>query len=257
MRGSLGTSLRLAQREIPKATRDAPGGAVILTLLQGFRLESNGQPIELPLGSQRLVAFLALHRHALQRVYVAGSLWLDCDEERANASLRTALWRVRRLDFPLVESTRHQLLLAPSVRVDLHESDLRAKQLLRRHDSASIHQQDAVLFDGDLLTDWYDDWVLLERERHRQLRLLALEILCVDLAASGSYALAVEAGLACVAAEPLRESAHRALINAHRAEGNLGEAMRQYHLYRRLVGEQLGLEPSPAMQELVESLRAP
>jgi len=248
-----GTSLRPTQRNLRKPSRGAPDGAVALTLLQGFRLESDGSPVELPLGSQRLVAFLAVHRRPLQRLYVAGSLWLDCGEERANASLRTALWRLRRLGFALVDATRNQLCLAPTVEVDLHVSELRAKQVLR-HEASSPQERDTLLFDGDLLSDWYDDWVMLERERHRQLRLLALESLCESLAAEGSYALAVEAGLACVAAEPLRESAHRVLIDAHRGQGNLGEALRQYRLYRRLVGDQLGLEPSPAMERLVESL---
>jgi DNA-binding SARP family transcriptional activator len=234
-------------------SRDAPHGAVALTLLQGFRLESEGRAVELPLGSQRLVAFLAVHQRPLQRLFVAGSLWLDCREERANASLRTALWRLGRLDFALVDATRNHLSLSPSVTVDLHESDLRAKQVLR-HEESSLRRPETFLFDGDLLSDWYDDWVMLERERHRQLRLLALETLCESLAAAGSYALAIEAGLACVAAEPLRESAHRVLIDAHRAQGNLGEALRQYRLYRRLVGDQLGLDPSPAMLRLVESL---
>lgn len=250
----LGTSLRPTQRNLRRPSRDAlRGAAVDLTLLQGFRLESDGCQVELPLGSQRLVAFLAVHRRPVQRLYVAGSLWIDCGEERANASLRTALWRLRRLGFALVEATRNQLSLAPSVTVDLYQSELLAKEALR-HEESSLRQHDRLLVDGDLLSDWYDDWVMLERERHRQLRLLALEMLCEDLAAAGSYALAIEAGLACVAAEPLRESAHRVLIDAHRGQGNLGEAVRQYELYRRLVGAQLGLAPSPAMQRLVESL---
>jgi DNA-binding SARP family transcriptional activator len=251
---SAGTSLRPTQRSLRTPSHDVANAAVALTLLQGFRLESRGQPIELPLGSQRLVAFLAVHRRPLQRLYVAGSLWLDCGEERANASLRTTLWRLRQLGVGLVDSTRNHLALNASVTVDLHEAEVRAKQVLR-HETSSLQPDDTLLVEGDLLADWYDDWVMLERERHRQLRLLALETLCEDLAAAGSYALAVEAGLACVAAEPLRESAHRVLINVHRGQGNLGEAVRQYKLYRRLVGDQLGLEPSPAMVRLVQSLR--
>ena len=248
-----GTSLRPPQREMRTPSRDTPRGTVALSLLRGFRLESDGRPVELPLGSQRLVAFLAVHRRPLQRLYVAGCLWLDCGEERANASLRTALWRLRRVGFELVDSTRNHLRLVETVAVDLHESELRARQVLR-HEASSLEEHDTLLFDGDLLSDWYDDWVMLERERHRQLRLLALESLCESLAAAGSYARAVEAGLACVAAEPLRESAHRVLIDAHRGQGNLGEALRQYRLYRRLIEDRLGLEPSPAMQRLVESL---
>ena len=61
-------------------------------------------------------------------------------------------------------------------------------------------------------------------------------------------------GLAAVAGEPLRESAHRTLIRAHLAEGNPGEAVRQYHLYRRLLVGELALEPSAAIRGLVQPL---
>jgi DNA-binding SARP family transcriptional activator len=233
----------------------AAGGTELhLALLHGFRLEADGMLVDLALGSQRLLAFLALHRRPLQRVYVAGSLWIDCDEERANASLRTALWRLPRLTTRLVESTRSQLTLSPSVTVDVEELTLRARKVLQREEPDALQPFDALLLDGELLSDWYDDWVLLERERYRQLRLNALETLCRDLAAAGSYARAVEAGLACVAAEPLRESAHRALIEVHCTEGNFVEAVRQYSLYERLIADQLGLVPSAEMRRIVASL---
>ncbi len=97
---------------------------------------------------------------------------------------------------------------------------------------------------GDLLPGWYDDWVIVERERIRQLRLHALEVLCENLSRSGRHAQAVDAGLSAVAEEPLRESAQRALIAAHLREGNVSEAVRQYDRYRKLLGASLGLEPS-------------
>ena len=62
-----------------------------LGLLRGFELRQDGDVVQLPLSAQRVVAFLALHERPLQRLYVAGSLWLDTTEARANASLRTAL----------------------------------------------------------------------------------------------------------------------------------------------------------------------
>ena len=230
------------------------GAELTLALLHGFRLELNGGVFQLPLGIQRLVAFLAVHNRPLQRLFVAGNLWIDSNEEHANANLRTALWRLRHLGFRLVDSTRSHLALAPGVVVDLHESSARARQVLRHEGLSALEIVDAALLGGELLPDWYDDWVLIERERFRQLRLHALETLCEDLTADGSYAAAVEAGLACVAAEPLRESAHRALIKVHLAEGNPGEAIGQYRLYRTLVLDELGLAPSAEMQRLVESL---
>ncbi len=104
---------------------------------------------------------------------------------------------------------------------------------------------------GELLPDWYDDWVMFERERLRQLRLHALEILCRRLAAAGSFGPAVDAGLAAVLGEPLRESAQRVLIEAHLAEGNRSEAIRQYNSYRVRLYAELGLQPSPSLRRLV------
>jgi DNA-binding SARP family transcriptional activator len=228
-------------------------GLVTLGLLQGFRLERDGGSFELPLGIQRLVAFLALHNRPLLRLYVAGNLWLDSNEEHANANLRTALWRLHRLGFDLVDATRTHLSLAPGAVVDLHELSDGAREIIRHETAPSHAKLDAILRGGDLLPDWYDEWVIVEREHFRQLRLLALETLCSDLAASGSYAGAVEAGLACVAAEPLRESAHRALIGAHLVAGNRVEALRQYRLYEALVRDELGVEPSAALRHMFES----
>jgi DNA-binding SARP family transcriptional activator len=77
------------------------------------------------------------------------------------------------------------------------------------------------------------------------------------MTADGRFAEAVEAGLAAVDGEPLRESAHRALIAVYLAEGNPGEALRQYRFFRQLLDEQLGLEPSQLMADLVEALPNP
>ncbi len=106
----------------------------------------------------------------------------------------------------------------------------------------------------ELLPGWYDDWILLERERHRQLVLLALEALsehCTDI---GRFDAAVLAALAAVEREPLRESAHRALIRAHLADGNVAEAMRRFRLYEQLAQDDLGVDPSPKMTALLEGL---
>jgi DNA-binding SARP family transcriptional activator len=232
-----------------------PSGVVTLGLLQGFRLECDGENFQLPLGIQRLVAFLALHNRPLLRLFVAGNLWIDSSEEHANANLRTALWRLHRLGFLLVDASRSHLSLAPEVVVDLHDLSGRARQVLRHETAPTSDNVDAIVEGGDLLPDWYDDWVMVEREHFRQLRLLALEALCTDLSALGSYAAAVEAGLACIGAEPLRESSHRALIGAHLAEGNRVEAIRQFRLYEALVRDELGVEPSSAIQRMLDRPR--
>jgi Bacterial transcriptional activator domain. len=60
--------------------------------------------------------------------------------------------------------------------------------------------------------------------------------------------------LAAVSGEPLRESAHRQLIEVHLAEGNRVEALRQYEAYRQLMRDELGLGPSPHIVNLVTAI---
>lgn len=227
------------------------GGDVELRLLRGFRVVHRGRPVELPLGAQRVLAFLALRDHPVSRGSVAGALWPEVSERRAGASLRSALWRLNQPRLRLVDATLTSLALARHVRIDLWRAGDLAHGVLERSLRCEDLERSADLLGGDFLPDWSDDWVLMERERFRQLRLHALEALCEQLTLAGRFGQAVDAGLAAVTGEPLRESAHRAVITAHLAEGNRGEALRQYELYRRLVRAELGVVPSPALQELL------
>jgi DNA-binding SARP family transcriptional activator len=222
-----------------------------LRLLNGFELVCGAKPVSLPLSAQRVVAFLALHQRPLLRGFVAGTLWLDASEDRSSANLRSALWRIRRSGRLIVEANVEHLRLSPAIDVDLLEAMGMAQQLVQRRADAPADDGVVGLLSEELLPDWYDEWVAVERERYRQLRLHALEQLCDRLTRLGRFAQAVEAGLAAVTGEPLRESAHRALIRAHLAEGNRGEALRQYDTYRCLVRDELGIEPSRRMEALV------
>lgn len=225
-----------------------------LDLLDGFRLRHGSATIRLQPGVQRLVAFLALHDRPLHRLYVAGRLWTDASQDAANANLRTALWRLRHPACRLVEASVTALALDPAVVVDLRDATQRARRVLAgAHEPGDLA---ALIAAGELLPDHYDDWVMIERERFRQLRLHALERLCEECRDAGRFAEATEAGLAAVATEPLRESAHRALICSHLAEGNAGEAARQYRVYRDLARDGLGVEPSSRLRALVGTLVA-
>jgi DNA-binding SARP family transcriptional activator len=211
-------------------------------------LRQNGDVLGVPGSAQRLVAFLALHPRPLLRVFVAGTLWLDSDEEHANASLRSALWRVQRLRCRVVTASTSHVGLAPDIHVDVRIVSRLAHELIARRSLPSQADIEQLCAAGDLLPDWYDDWLVIERERFRQLRLHALDAVCKQLTCARRFCEAAEVALAAIAAEPLRESAHRALIEVHLAEGNVSEAIRQYENYRLLVAVHLGAEPSSELQ---------
>jgi DNA-binding SARP family transcriptional activator len=207
-----------------------------------------------PSGSQRLVALIALNDQPLSRAQAAGVLWPDTTISKANANLRSTLWRIQRSCPLLVNATAQQLFIDGCVEVDVRSAVAMARRLLDNSapgKDTDIDVPARAIMSADLLPDWSDDWVVVERERFHQLRLHALESMCERLTAAGRHGEAVDTGLAVVRAEPLRESAHRVLVKAYLAEGNCWEAIRQYERCRILLLGELGLKPSIALHELL------
>lgn len=226
--------------------------AATLSLLGSFSLECAGEFLTLPGTTQRLLAFLALNRTAVHRLFVAGTLWPETSERRANGNLRTTLWRLNGVSESIVVNRGDCLALDPRVEVDLYRVVALSQGLLRgeaNHDDIRIG---GLMLTGDLLPGWYDDWVVQERESFRELRLHALEQRCRDMTAADRFGDAIEAGLAAVAGDPLRESSRRALIGAHLLEGNHVQALRQYRQYRDDLEVELGVQPSRQMASLFD-----
>ncbi|MFI2508896.1 BTAD domain-containing putative transcriptional regulator [Streptomyces sp. NPDC018972] len=204
----------------------------------------------MPPNGQRILAYLGLQRTATRTV-LAGTLWPDVTEENALGSLRTALWRLHRGRHPVVESRGGVLSLSDGVRVDVHSFARAALLVLNRPEALGDEMPPELLSHGELLIGWDEEWVLTERERLRQLRMHALESLSTVLAERGRHGLALEAALACVALAPLRESAHRAVAAVHLAENNVVEAYRHYRDFRRLILDELGVEPSERFRSML------
>jgi DNA-binding SARP family transcriptional activator len=236
---------------------DSPPAARV-NLLNGFAVQLGGRGAgrevgDLPHGAQRLVAHLGLAGQRA-RSSVAGSLWPDVPEAQAHGSLRSTLWRIHKIAPGLIASRGGSLALAQGVDVDVHELDRWARRAVDRSvDIDDVRVRDANLR-GDLLPGWYDDWVLLERERLRQLRMHTLEVVATRLSAAGRHGEAVEAAYAAIEAEPLRESAHRVLVRIHLAEGNVVEALRVFERFRALMTDELGVSPTRQMTDLVHGL---
>ena len=225
--------------------------AVSLTLLGGFVLRLDADPVDLPAGAQRLVALLAL-RGRTGRSRLAGTLWPETMEHRALASLRTGIWRVNQAAGQLISSTSGTVDLSAGVAVDVRRLVEHGRAVLKNVADHPVDQAYAVLdSDGELLPDWDDEWLHADRERLRQIRLHLLEASALRLARAGLYGLALEAALAALRMDDARESAHRALIQVHLAEGNVSEARRAYERCRVVLVHDVGVEPSPATSRLL------
>ncbi len=218
-----------------------------LSLLGGFRLAREDRVVRLAHSAQRLVAFLALQARPVLRVEAAGTLWPDVTDARSVGNLRSTLWRLDRHARGVVEREGAKVALGAFVHVDIDHA---------RTDVAAIAHGEGLARTGELLPGWYEDWVLVERERVRQSWLDAMEAISEYLVTRGEPARAVEVALRAVAMEPLRESSHRTVMRAHLARGNRAAALAQCDHYLGLL-EDAGLapRPSPALQSLLDETR--
>ena len=231
--------------------------SVQLRLLGGSEIRCAGEDIRLPLGAHRLLSFVALQDGGVQRASAAEALWPDHRPGRAAANLRSALWQARRIGTAtVVDCAGQRISLAPTVAVDVCAVARHAHQIVASQSPAGLNGYAEVVdaLARELLPDWSDDWLVLERERWDQLRLHALETLARRLITAEEYLPALEVALTAVAIEPVRESAHRTVIEIHIAEGNSACAIKHYQRYRGLLQRELGVSPSQRMDRLVRTL---
>ena len=226
-----------------------------LHLLGSFRLTLGHDIHELPLGPRRVLTALTL-RGRMSRTRLADLLWPDTRHAQAQTNLRQALWRLVQATHgePLVSSIGCDVDLHPQVTSDVGVLLAEAHKLGRGTRVTPPHAwlEDLLRAEAvELLPDWDDGWLHVHREQLRQLRLHVLDEWARQLTEAGDFGLALEVALSALHSDILRESAHRAVIRVHRAEGNVYEARRAFATCRSVLTEEIGVGPSPITEELV------
>jgi SARP family transcriptional regulator, regulator of embCAB operon len=230
---------------------------VSIHLFGGFGLVADGTRLPMPEMAAKVVAYVALEQRPVKRRTLAGALWPRSSRQRAHGALRSTMYRARGIDCALVVGS-DEVALAPDVSVDTEVLLQAIAQLGGSAPAAPIDGFPTRWLSRELLPEWCDEWVVAERERFRQIALGTLEELSARYARQGNSTSAVDCALAAIRLEPVRESAHRALMTAHLANGNVSEALEQFDTYRRILAAELAVEPSPQMVALVRSIgRAP
>lgn len=217
-------------------------------LIDGFRLWVNGGVVHTAPSTQRLLAHLALHEEPVTRAAAAALLWPDTTRRRAASCLRSTLWRLVKPPHPVVDMVEDALRIAPGIPVDV-------VVVRRMADGADVCTEPPVaLLAAELLPGWSEPWLEVERDWFGQVRLRVLEMLSERYRNRGEHLQAYHAAMAAVHADPLRESAHRQLVQLHLREGNPAAAMRQFTSYRLRLRKELGLVPSAEIRRLVQPL---
>jgi DNA-binding SARP family transcriptional activator len=195
---------------------------------------------------QRVLGLLAV-RGDLARSDAAGLLWPDSRAHRAQANLRTVLWRVRR-DATQFVTEGGDILGLDNVEVDAAALRSWAWRAMRGEDP---WMPPPPTIGRELLPGWSDDWLLQPREELRLLYLYALEAAAQRLLMTGRLGEAANLALTAVSIDPLRESANRLLIEVHLRDGNTADAIRQFAAYETRLLLETGAEPGAALTALV------
>lgn len=227
------------------------GSRAALHLFSGPRIVVDERLVDVPEGSKRLIVFLTLQRRNLERGWLAGMLWPDGENSRAMGNLRSSLWRLKRAGIDILEASKWTIKLRDDISTDIEGFDQWAARLINRAPREADLKIPPCLQEAlDFLPTWPEDWLIMERERIRHRALCALESLSSFLSDAGRFAEAVEAATIAVCADPLRDSAQRALIDAHLAQGNIIEARRRCDNYIATIRRELGIGPPPYLLAL-------
>ncbi len=221
----------------------------------GFRVEVDGRDRTSPTPDRAtaLFAWLALNPGSHPRSAVAARFWPDVLDDSARASLRSALWSLRRrlgddANGALI-ATRDRVGLSDDVWVDVTEAErLRAEGRL---------EEALALGDGELLPGLEDEWAYEARDEHRGWKVSLLEELAVRAEGAGDAKGAIELSRRAAALEPLSEEVHRALMRRLADAGDRPGALTLFAELRTRLLKTLRIGPSEETRELAESLRAP
>ena len=220
-------------------------------VLGALEVELNGAVIDSP-ASQRpwaLFAYITLSPRPIPRAELWTRFWPGVLDQSARASLRSALWTLRRhLGTSLVvDGERVSLSAEDGLWIDVREFERLA---------ADDPEQALTLCRGELLEGIDDDWALSARERHRERVIALLEQLAQANDRGGDTRGAIEMTRRQIECDPLDEEANRRLISRLGASGDRAAAIRIYHNLTERLRRELGVAPSARTRELVEELRA-
>ncbi|HSR32950.1 MAG TPA: BTAD domain-containing putative transcriptional regulator, partial [Anaerolineae bacterium] len=233
-------------------------GTVVITL-DGERVSG-----QIPAKAQALLCYLAVTGHRHSREKLAGLLWGDKPEDRAKASLRKSLSDLRKLSETALIITRQTVAFNRDcdywLDVEILESALGEDE--RAAEDLQPLREAVDLYRGEFLEGFsvrqalgFEEWVLSERERLRQMVLQGLHRLSEAYRLRGEYAAAIEYMNRLLALEPWQEEAHRQLMMLLARSGQQSAALAQYETCRRILAEELGVEPLPETQALYHQLK--
>ena len=238
-----------------------------LSLLGQVEIRRDDEPLNgfVSAKAEALLIYLAVTGRPHRRETLAGLLWGDKSDQRARGNLRKALSNLRQLVSESVAVNGQTVTFndAAVTCFDLSAFEVALAADQAQPDNLPALREAVELYQGDFLAGLvvddalaFEEWVLSERERLRHLAIQALYRLSAVYTARGEYAAGIEVTSRLLALEPWQEEAHRQMMTLLARSGQQAAALAQYETCRRILAQELGVEPLPETQALYQRLKA-
>jgi predicted ATPase len=229
-----------------------------IKLLGRFYIEQQAQLIQLSTRkTESLLAYLVLHPQPHGREKLAALFWGDSSDTEARNSLRNALAVLNKKlghDFLLVD--RQSVSVNPEypIQVDALEFEAQAANYLAAPTS-DPHLVNIKLYQNDLLSDFYDEWIFPLREHYRSLFIKTLLLIAQQMRSQSDYEKAIDHARKVITFDPANERAHQQIMFCHTAMGNRNAALKQYEECHQTLMEELGVDPTAETLALYEWIK--
>jgi tetratricopeptide (TPR) repeat protein len=147
-----------------------------------------------------------------------------------------------------------------ALNADAVDVDAGAFERLARAGDVDSLARAAALYRGDFLEGLafrgtlFEEWLMAERERLRELALEALARLLAQQRGAGAAEDALQTALRLIALDPLQEPVHRTLMRLYTELGRRGSALQQYQLCVGILQRELGVEPEEETRQLYQEI---
>jgi predicted ATPase len=227
-----------------------------------------------------LLAYLSIEvGHAHSRETLAGLLWPEQPEQTVRRNLSQALFNLRQAihdhdaEPSFLQVTRRTVQFNPdsdhwldtmAFNTHIAASETHPHPRLETCQTCIRRLEQAVeLYRGSFLKGFFidhsivfEEWFLLQRERHHRLVLDALHHLTKHYERRRDYGRARRYAQRQVELEPWREQAHQQLMRLLARTGQRSAALAQYETCRRVLGEELGVKPTQETTALYSRIQA-
>jgi predicted ATPase/DNA-binding SARP family transcriptional activator len=259
-------------------------GNIILRVLGALEVLVDDMPTHPDFRSDKiraLLVYLALESgRQHRRRSLAGLLWPEFTDRASLRNLRKALFYLRQALDQLSPGASEVLLVIDRQSVQLHLGHLwvdalRFEELLsavEEHSHRHLHLcpecldrlgEAVALYRGELLAGVslrdaaaFEEWLLFYRERLQQQAIAALDQLTAAYLERGDREQALNYASRQVGLDRFRENAHRQMMQLLILSGEYSRALAQYESLRRLLEEELGVEPEAATTTLYRQIQA-